>query len=148
MKFRKTIGDSWKILQGFTMQHKEDQSGCSILTFTKQVEDVILGVQVKALDDGSTSISPEYVFDLIEDYHQPKKVQERLIPDDEGLKFTEIDSQEGLQEVLNNKVYLIEEFEEFGDYQGTRIVFYNEETSKYIIYLFYKDGDIFKSDWY
>lgn len=71
MKFRKTIGDSWKILQGFTMQHKEDQSGYSILTFTKQVENVILGIKVKANDDGSTEISDEHIHDVIaeEEYY-------------------------------------------------------------------------------
>ncbi len=148
MKFSKTIGDSWKILQGFTMQHKEDQSGYSILTFTKQVEDVIIGVQVKASDDGSTSISQEYVFEIIEDYYDSKKINERMTPDKEGLTFTEVIGQDGLQDALNNRVYVIQEHEEFEDYQGTEIVFHNEETSKYITYLFYKDGDVFKSEWY
>lgn len=69
MEFRKTIGDSWKVLQGFTMQHKEDKPGYSVLTFTKQVENVILGVQVKANDDGSTSITHEYVFEVLEDFY-------------------------------------------------------------------------------
>jgi hypothetical protein len=71
MEFRKTIGDSWKVLQGFTMQHKENQSGYSVLTFTKQVDNVILGIKVKANDDGTTEISNEYIEEIVpeEEYY-------------------------------------------------------------------------------
>lgn len=65
MEFRKTIGDSWKVLQDFTMQYKEDMSGHSVITFTKQVENVILGIKVKANDDGTTEISSEYVHEIL-----------------------------------------------------------------------------------
>jgi hypothetical protein len=75
MKFRKTIGDSWKALQGFQMQHKEDFPGYCVLTFTKQVENVILGIQVKANDDGTVDITNEYIYEIIneEEYYETKQ---------------------------------------------------------------------------
>lgn len=71
MEFRKTIGDSWKALQGYTMQYLENESGYSVITFTKQVENVILGIKVKANDDGTTEISDEHVHEIIpeEEYY-------------------------------------------------------------------------------
>ena len=77
MLFNKTIGDSWKILQGHTMQHKQDASGQSIITFTKVVDNVILGIDLKANDDGTTELSKEYVYEIIEE-DQPMKT-EKLI---------------------------------------------------------------------
>lgn len=65
--FKKTIGDSWKNLQGYTMQHKEDFPGYSVMTFTKQIENVTLGIQVKANDDSTTEISEEFVFEIIDE---------------------------------------------------------------------------------
>ncbi len=67
MEFRKIIGDSWKALYGFTMQHKEDFSGYSVLTFTRQIENVILGVKLKANDDGTVEFSEEYIHEIIEE---------------------------------------------------------------------------------
>lgn len=67
MSFNETIGDSWKILQGYTMQHKQDASGYSIITFTKVVDNVILGINLKANDDGTTALSKEYVYEIIEE---------------------------------------------------------------------------------
>ena len=67
MKYRKTVGDSWKLLQGYTMQFKQNAPGYSLLTFTKQIENVMLGVDVKANDDGTTEISNEYVYEIFEE---------------------------------------------------------------------------------
>ena len=65
--FRKTIGDTWKVLQGYTMQYKQDDSGCTYITFTKQVENVILGIDIKASDTGLVEISEEYIFEIIDE---------------------------------------------------------------------------------
>ncbi len=67
MGYNETIGDSWKILQGYTMQNKQDASGYSIITFTKVVDNVILGINLKANDDGTTALSKEYVYEIIEE---------------------------------------------------------------------------------
>lgn len=71
-----------------------------------------------------------------------------MIQGKEGLVFTEVDGHVGLTDALNKRVYIICEHEENEDYQGTEIVFYDEDAGKYITYLFYKDGDIYKTEWY
>lgn len=66
-RFTKTIGDSFKILQGYTMQHKQDVSGYSIITFTRQIDNVLLGIDLMAHDDGTTELSNEYVFEILDE---------------------------------------------------------------------------------
>ena len=63
--FRLTIADSWKALHGYTMQWIQVFSGYSVLTFTKQIENVILGIDVKVFDTGNPWISEEYIMEIL-----------------------------------------------------------------------------------
>lgn len=65
--FTKPIGDSFKILQGYTMQHKENAPGYSLITFTKLIENVVIGIDLKVHDDSTTELSNEYVYEIYDD---------------------------------------------------------------------------------
>lgn len=67
-KYHKMIGDSWKHLIGYKMQDMEPQPGYCKISFTKQVENVLLGCNVIQWDDGHTEVSEEYVAEILEDY--------------------------------------------------------------------------------